>query len=140
LEKVNHKNHINKCCGGLLAPYTQKMIAILGLGIPKDVLFNPQLFAVRTIELTNNLEKLYQRFYFNMDKEKFDRWLVSILSSGVERKFNAHFKNFIEISEGYQIKYIYNVQEMSAKIRIIVGADGSNSGIRNITVKIKKYS
>ncbi len=27
LEKVNHKNHINKCCGGLLAPDAQKMIA-----------------------------------------------------------------------------------------------------------------
>lgn len=132
LEKVNHKNHINKCCGGLLAPDAQKMIAKLGLGIPKDVLVNPQLFAVRTIDLTNNLERLYQRFYFNMDREKFDRWLVSILPSGVDRKFNAHFKSFIIIPEGYQINYIYNGQAMSAKSRIIVGADGANSRIRKM--------
>lgn len=26
----------------------------LNLGIPKDILFDPQLFAVRTIDLTNN--------------------------------------------------------------------------------------
>ncbi|MHB1153331.1 MAG: FAD-binding protein [Eubacteriales bacterium] len=132
LENENPKNHISKCCGGLLAPDAQKMIAKLGLGIPKDVLVNPQLFAVRTIDLTNNLERLYQRFYFNMDREKFDRWLVSILPSGVDRKFNAHFKSFIKIPEGYQINYIYNGQAMSAKTRIIVGADGANSGIRKM--------
>jgi hypothetical protein len=61
------------------------MIAKLGLGIPKDVLVDPQLFAVRAIDLTNHLERLYQRFYFNMDREKFDRWLVSLLPSAWKR-------------------------------------------------------
>lgn len=42
----NPKNFINKCCGGLLAPDAQKIIAKLGLGIPKDILVDPQLFAV----------------------------------------------------------------------------------------------
>lgn len=35
LENENPKNLSNKCCGGLLAPDAQKMIAKLGLGIPK---------------------------------------------------------------------------------------------------------
>ena len=94
LENENPKNIINKCCGGLLAPDAQKMIAKLGLGMPKDILVNPQLFAVRTIDLTNNLERLYQRFYLNMDRGKFDRWLVSILPAGVDKKFNALLKDF----------------------------------------------
>ncbi|MEA4926340.1 MAG: FAD-binding protein [Syntrophomonadaceae bacterium] len=130
LENEKPNNLINKCCGGLLAPDAQKMIARLGLGIPKDILVNPQLFAVRTIDLTNHLERLYQRFYFNMDRNKFDRWMVSLLPTGVDKRFNSHFKHLAEIPGGYEIRYINNGQEISAKTRIIVGADGACSRIR----------
>ncbi|TWH80661.1 FAD-binding protein [Sedimentibacter saalensis] len=130
LENENHKNTINKCCGGLLAPDAQKMIAKLGLGVPKDILVDPQLFAVRTIDLTNNLERLYQRFYHNMDREKFDRWLISLLPTGVDKKFNSFFKSFTKTKEGYEIKYIYNGLETAARTKVIVGADGALSNIR----------
>lgn len=130
LENENPKNLANKCCGGLLSPDAQKMIAKLDLGIPKDILANPQLFAVRTIDLTNNLERLYQRFYYNMDREKFDRWLVSILPVGVDKKFNSFFKGFTETPGGYEIRYIYNGQEITARTRVIIGADGAFSKLR----------
>lgn len=135
LENENPKNLTNKCCGGLLAPDAQKMIAKLGLGIPKDILVEPQLFAVITIDLTNNLERLYQRFYFNMDREKFDRWLVSLLPTGVDKKFNSLFINFGEIPGGYEIRYIHNRQEISAKARVIIGADGAFSRVRSFISK-----
>jgi flavin-dependent dehydrogenase len=130
LQNENPKSHVNKCCGGLLAPDAQKMIAKLGLGIPKDILVEPQLFAVRTIDLTNNLERLYQRFYFNMDREKFDRWLVSIIPAGVDKRFGSLFKSLAEIPGGYEIKYIYNGQEITSRARVIVGADGALSRVR----------
>lgn len=130
LENENPKNLKSKCCGGLLAPDAQKMIAKLGLGMPKDILVNPQLFAVRTIDLNNNLERLYQRFYFNIDREKFDRWLVSLLPNSVDKKFNSIFKNFTEIPGGYEIRYIHNKKEIFAKAKIIVGADGAFSMVR----------
>lgn len=135
LENENPKNHGNKCCGGLLAPDAQKMIAKLGLGIPKDILVNPQLFAVRTIDLTNNLERLYQRFYYNMDREKFDRWLVSIIPAGVDKSFNSFFKSFTEIPGGYEIRYINNGREISARTRVIAGADGALSILRRSVSK-----
>ncbi len=135
MENENPNNLANKCCGGLLAPDAQKMIAKLGLGIPKDILVDPQLFAVRTIDLTNNLERLYQRFYLNMDREKFDRWLVSLLPTEVERKFNSFFKNFVEIPDGYEVNYIHNGKEKSVKTRTIIGADGAFSRVRNFVSK-----
>lgn len=135
LENENPQNRTIKCCGGLLAPDAQKMIAKLGLGMPKDILVDPQLFAVRTIDLTNNLERLYQRFYFNMDREKFDRWLVSILPNCIDKKFNSTFKSFDEISGGYEIRYIYNKEEIKAKTKVIVGADGASSKIRKCISK-----
>lgn len=41
MDNVNSNNLTNKCCGGLLSPDVQKMIAKLGLGIPKDILVGP---------------------------------------------------------------------------------------------------
>lgn len=145
LENKNPKNLTKKCCGGLLAPDAQKMIAKLGLGIPKDILVDPQLFAVRTIDLTNNIERLYRRFYLNMDRDKFDRWLVSILPIEVDKKFNSLFKNFAEIPGGYEVRYIYNGHEMSANTRVIIGADGAFSRLRksiskDINVPVKYIS
>ena len=125
LENHNPNQSICKCCGGLLAPDAQKMIAKLGLGIPKDILVNPQLFAVRTIDLNNNLERLYQRFYYNMDREKFDRWMVSLIPKCCYKSFNSLFNGFNKISNGYEIRYIHKGQELRAKTRIIIGADGA---------------
>ncbi len=135
LENENSKSPMHKCCGGLLAPDAQKMIAKLGLGIPKDILVDPQLFAVRAIDLTNNLERLYQRFYYNMDREKFDRWLVSLLPNGIDKKFNSLFQSFAEISGGYEVRFIHNGKKLSAKTRVIVGADGASSKLRKFISK-----
>jgi len=130
-ENNNTKKSVFKCCGGLLAPDAQKMIAKLGLGLPRNILVDPQLFAVRTIDITNNLERLYQRFYFNMDREKFDKWLVSIIPPSVDKQFNSIFKGFEEIKGGYNIRYIHDGKEITARTKIIVGADGAFSSIRN---------
>ncbi|MDR7870543.1 MAG: FAD-binding protein [Tissierellaceae bacterium] len=135
LENENSKNHITKCCGGLLAPDAQKMIASLSLGVPKDILVDPQLFAVKVIDLTNNLERLYQRFYYNIDREKFDKWLVSLLPESIDKKFNSLFKSFTEIPNGYEIRYNCNGKEITAKTRVIIGADGAFSKLRRSICK-----
>lgn len=131
LDKKSLNNEgVSKCCGGLLAPDAQKMIAKLGLGVPKEILVDPQLFAVRTIDLTNNIERLYQRYYFNIDRSKFEKWLVSLIPDDVDIKFNAHVRGFEKTSEGYDVKYVNNGIELSAKTKIIVGADGAFSKVR----------
>ncbi len=135
LKNENPGNTAAKCCGGLLAPDAQKMIAKLGLCLPKDILVDPQLFAVRAIDLTNGIQRLYQRFYFNMDREKFDRWLVSLIPAGVATLFNSAFTGFSETAGGYEIRYVYAKQEAFAKARVIVGADGANSRVRKLVDK-----
>lgn len=52
---------LGKCCGGLLAPDAQRMLSRLGLGLPKSVLQDPQLFVVRAIDVPRKLERYYQR-------------------------------------------------------------------------------
>ena len=136
LQDERQENSINKCCGGLLSPDAQKMIAKLGLGMPQDILVHPQLFAVRTIDLTNDLEGLYQRFYLNMDREKFDRWLVSLIPDNVDKSFNSLFKSYKQISNGYELTCMQNGKELKIETKAIIGADGANSRIRNSLGKI----
>jgi choline dehydrogenase-like flavoprotein len=49
-----------KCCGGLIDPDAQKMLASFGLGLPKSAILSPQMFAVRTID-NDNLNKDIQK-------------------------------------------------------------------------------
>lgn len=130
LDDPPKENGAAKCCGGLLAPDAQKMLARLGLGVPRDILVDPQLFAVRTIDLTNRCERLYQRYYFNLDREKFDRWLVSLIPPSVEKQFGALFTGFSKDAAGYEVRFCKGGQEFKVTARAIAAADGASSRIR----------
>ena len=67
-----------KPCGGLLAPDSQKALAHFDLTLPKEVLVDPQIFTVQTIDLCSRQVRYYQRYYLNMDRYAFDRWLLSL--------------------------------------------------------------
>ena len=112
-------NRRNKCCGGLLAPDAQKMIAKLGLGMPEDILVDPQIFAVRTIDLTNNIERLYQRFYLNMDRERFDKWLVSLVPAKVDKKFNTFKQGIITNSLPQQPSKFHLSSPLASRSRLL---------------------
>ncbi len=121
---------IEKCCGGLIAPDAQKMLARMGLGVPKEVLVGPQLFTVRTIDVQNKLERYYQRHYINIDREKFDRWLFSMVPSQVEVQCGASFKTFESLLESVKLKYKVNDKVYEAETKYLIGADGASSIIR----------
>ena len=88
-KKTPHGDGFQKPCGGLICTDAQKALASFDLTLPKDVLVDPQIFAVKTIDLKNKLIRHYQRFYINMDRHKFDLWLESLLPKTVELHSNA---------------------------------------------------
>lgn len=119
-----------KCCGGLLDPDAQQMMARFGLGIPKSVLLSPQLFAVRTIDITNSIERYYQRHYINIDRNEFDKWLESILPSSVDRINGSIFKYYEDTGEAVRVTYSLNGKEHQVQGKLLVGADGAFSTVR----------
>jgi len=119
-----------KSCGGLLDPDAQHMMARFGLGIPKSVLLSPQLFAVRTIDITNSIERYYQRHYINIDRNEFDKWLESIVPPTVNYLNGCVFKSFEESDNHVNVRYNCKGKDYESKTRLVVGADGAFSMVR----------
>jgi flavin-dependent dehydrogenase len=124
-----------KCCGGLLAPDAQKMLAKLSLGVPKYILSGPQLFSVRAIDLDNQIERYYQRHYINMDRKKFDSWLISLLPHHVDCLFGHSLRYFENIGDRYSLKLKTRTATRSISAKIVVGADGAFSKVRRAISK-----
>lgn len=126
-----------KVCGGLLAPDAQGMFARLGLTLPKNVLADPQIFDVETIDLVTGIVRNYQRHYLNMDRYKFDKWLVSLVPDSVY----IHLGHCDEIQRedgGFAL----TLGGEKVRSRFTVGADGANSLVRKTFFgdrPIKKY-
>jgi len=119
-----------KCCGGLLAPDAQVQLARLGLGLPRDLLVGPQLFAVRTIDIDHGQECFYQRHYINMDRGRFDQWLLSLMPGSIEVLMGRRVISCLSRPDWAEITYTYKGKTTCVRGRLVVGADGAWSVIR----------
>jgi flavin-dependent dehydrogenase len=137
-----------KPCGGLLAPDAQRAIAALGLTLPKELLVDPQIFCVHTSDLQSNLVRWYQRLYLNLDRDKFDHWLISLIGNGktssVELIRDAVFLGAEANKErGFTLRYSSGGTEKTAQARHLIGADGAASALRREffpRFKIRSYT
>jgi flavin-dependent dehydrogenase len=139
---IDRKNP-GKCCGGLLSPDAQKILALFDICLPKDILADPQIFSVRTMDWDNKLERFYQRSYINMDRAKFDNFLVSLIPGHVEICRDAVCTKIEREDDHFNlaVKTIDGTKEL--KTRIVIGADGAHSIVRNTFYtnrKILKYT
>ena len=119
-----------KPCGGLLAPDAQKMLARFGLTVPLDILVTPQIFAVKTIDLETGCIKYYQRFYLNMDREKFDEWLKTLIPPHVDILDGCRAVKIEKAPTGHRITYAAEGSTAAVDARYVVGADGADSMVR----------
>ncbi len=114
-----------KPCGGLLAPDAQKFFAELDMTLPNEILADPQIFTVQTMDLERKQVRYYQRHYLNMDRYRFDRWLLSLLPSHTERVRDRVRK--LQKEDGV---FLLTLSDRTVAARFVVGADGSGSIVR----------
>jgi flavin-dependent dehydrogenase len=119
-----------KCCGGLLAPDAQRALAALGLGVPREVLVGPQLFAVRAIDAPRGVERHYARAYLNVDRGRFDAWLRSLVPPEVEVRLGCRATALRDEGDHVAIELEAPGGRVVERARLVVGADGAGSRVR----------
>jgi flavin-dependent dehydrogenase len=130
-----------KPCGGLLAPDAQKVLANFDLVLPKDVLADPQIFSVKTIDLACGRVRYYRRCYLNMDRSRFDRWLVSLVPAGAD--VVAAKCTGIERQGGlFRVTLDSGGERSVCLAKNIVGADGAGSMVRRVFFgrRVRQYT
>ncbi len=138
---IDNQNESNKKpCGGLLAPDAQKEFAHYNIVLPKEVLVSPQIFSVKTIDLNTNLIKYYQRYYLNMNRFLFDKYLISLISNNVN-VINGRCIDVVKEGNGFTVSVSSNQKLKKYKSKYVVGADGCASIVRKkfYKDKIMKY-
>ena len=126
-----------KVCGGLLAPDAQKIFAMLGLTLPTNILADPQIFDVETIDLGKRQVRYYQRHYLNMDRYAFDRWLVSLIPPAVD-VIVGRCEGIRTESDGFCLAVRVDGETKSFPARYVVGADGAGSVVRRVCLRGKR--
>jgi flavin-dependent dehydrogenase len=129
-KKRSAEKGFRKPCGGLLATDAQEALSRFGLTLPKEVLVDPQIFAVRTIDMDSGITRHYQRFYINLDRHKFDLWLKSLIPQTVTVFDDCNCTCIRKQEEGYQVEYVQDGIKQTITTKYIVGADGANSMVR----------
>lgn len=117
-----------KACGGLLSPGAQRELALLGLNLPNEILAGPQIFSVKTIDLPSGLIRRYQRCYLNIDRQRFDRWLIGLIPEmAVDLLRPAELQGLRLEGDIYKLNYLQRGRSAELRCRFLVGADGAAS-------------
>lgn len=128
---INQEESFKKTCGGLLGPDAQKALARFNLALPSDILADPQIFSVQAIDLKSDISAHYQRHYINLNRHKFDLWLISLIPKHVKIHTDARCTEIKLTPDSlYTITFKENNTQHSLKAKYIVGADGNNSIVR----------
>lgn len=136
--KNDSDDSFKKPCGGLLSEDAQKALARFDLTLPKSVIVDPQIFAVRTIDLKNGLIRHYQRFYVNLDRHRFDLWLRGLIPQNADIII-AKAREIKAVGGGFAVSY----GDKTVTAKYVVGADGAGSLVRKSFFpkrKIRSYT
>ena len=125
----------DKVCGGLLSPDAQYTLARYDIPLPRDVLVNPQLFSVRTVDLGTGLTRYYRRSYLNVDRKRLDDFFRAQIPATVELR-SGRCEEICRTADGFALK----VCGKSLTCRYLVGADGASSIVRRSLFGQKKIT
>ena len=137
VDKKGTATDFRKPCGGLLSPDAQRALSRFDMTLPTDVLVSPQIFTVKTMDLETGRTAHYQRCYLNMDRARFDEWLMAAIPAEADV-----FRGVCTSVERQRGVYILKTKDTEIRARILVGADGAASAVRSFLYphsRLKRY-
>ena len=124
-----------RCCGGLLAPDGQAAIAAMGLALPEGVRVRPEPHCVHVHDLDSGREQTYRRNYVNLDRTRFDAWLVDLAARRAEfrphtRFVGAEFPTTGTPGAAFPVQLSSAGRSETVRARLLLAADGAGSLVR----------
>lgn len=119
-----------RCCGGLLTPDGQDVLARLGFSLPGWVRVEPQPGTVHVRDLDSGREQTYRRKYVNLDRDAFDAWLLGLARERVEFRPHLRFAGIRGEAGVLRIRLLGGGREETVSAGLVVGADGARSAVR----------
>ena len=143
-----HPESHPKPCGGLLSPDALRALSRFDLPIPREVVATPQIFYVKIIDMDTRVTRNYPRFYLNIDRQKFDLWLMSLIPDSVTVCCDTLVTRICPSDGLYKITYRRNGSDHTVTAKSIVGADGArsivtrtffNRGLQRLRLSIQEW-
>ena len=119
-----------RCCGGLLAPDAQRAIARLGLALPQEVRVRPEPQAVHVFDLDCGREQVYRRDYVNLDRARFDAWLLDLAAARAEFRPHTRLVGLEVRDDGVAARIASCGNEEEVRARLLICAGGAGSAVR----------
>jgi geranylgeranyl diphosphate/geranylgeranyl-bacteriochlorophyllide a reductase len=115
-----------RCCGGLLASDAQAALETLGLELPSEVRVLPEPRFVHAYDLDSGREQSYRRDYLNLDRDRFDAWLMALAEAHAEVAPQTRFAGI----SGDRVLLHRGDDAFEVRAGLVIGADGANSTVR----------
>lgn len=125
-----------KVCGGLISPDAQYVLAKYDICMPRDILVSPQLFSVRTIDLSDGYTRYYRRNYLNVDRKRFDNFLQSMIPDEIDI-VKARCEEICREDGRFSLS-LSGDGHTAVNCKYLVGADGASSIVRKTLFKKQK--
>jgi geranylgeranyl reductase len=122
--------HRERCCGGLIAHDAKQALAALNTPMPPGVRVQPEPRCVHALDLDSGLEQTYCREYWNVDRGRFDSWLLGLAAQAADFAPNTRFIGAEPTAAGFDAVLRSSGSEHTVSCRYLVGADGANSTVR----------
>ena len=132
-----------KVCGGLLSPDAKKQLSDLNISIPDEILALPQSTTVETFDLEEGIKQSYKRDYLNMDREAFDKHLLSLVPKNTDIFSGRCLRVSRNKKGGFRLTVKCGKETFNLYSKAVVGADGASSVVRKSLFpekKIYKYT
>ena len=122
-----------KSCGGMLNEYAQEFLSKVA-DIPKDIVCDPAWINFRFYDWDRKIKKATSLRFANVDRVKFDDWLMGMLPSNVTVLPLTRFKTLEQNDEKVVIELEDvskdNAGRQTVEADYVIGCDGPRSTVR----------
>lgn len=120
----------DKSCGGMLNEYTQRFLSDFAT-LPDDMFLEPRWVNFRFHDWDRSIRKPTELRFANVDRRRFDDWLLSLLPDNVVVRDQTTFQGFTQDDEGVAVTLkTDDGAEHVVRCRNLIGCDGPRSAVR----------